>query len=236
MTDDRRAARSRPRAGLSAAQRALWARMYEETPFRELPWFSADPFPALVRAVESGWFRPPGPVLDVGCGAGSNVLWLVEHGFRATGVDIAPGAIAAAESRRTPSTRSARFLVDDMLASQLSPRSFRGAVDAGCFHTLAPRQRVEYARSLARTLRPDAPYLLSWVAREETGSWGPPHRLSVKDVVDVFESDFRVDQLEYRPRVRRSPRPARGSLRPLVTLAGYTARFIRRRGPQPPPR
>jgi SAM-dependent methyltransferase len=210
--------------------------MYAENSFRELPWFSADPYPPLVRAVEDGWFQPPGPILDVGCGAGSNVLWLTEKGYRATGVDIAPGAIAAAESRKTSATRRAQFLLDDFLATRLPPRHFRGAVDAGCFHTLPVRGRAKYARALSRVLRPDATYLLSWVAREETGPWGPPHRLSVQEVVEAFESEFRVDRVEFRPRVVRSPPPPRGSTRPLTTLAGYTARLVRRRTPQPPPR
>src|SRR5208282_5755334 len=176
------------------------------TSFEELPWFSPDPFPALVRAVEDGWFKPPGPVLDVGCGAGSNVLWLARHGFRATGIDVAPGAIAAAESRRTSATRSAEFQVNDALALTIPAGRFRGALDAGCFHSLPARKRPQYAASLARVLRPEATYLLSWVGREETRAWGPPHRLSVNDVAEVFEPHFLMEQVEYRPSRVSQPR------------------------------
>ncbi len=222
--------------GMSKAARARWAAMYADTSFQNLPWFSPDPFPALVRAVEDQWLKPPGPILDVGCGAGSNVLWLAERGFRATGIDVAPGAIAAAHSRRTPSTRKARFQVDDALALSFPAGSFRGAVDAGCFHTLPPGKRSEYARSLARVLRPDSTYLLSWVGREETREWGPPHRLSVNDVAEVFEPLFLMEQVEYRPRRVRVTSSVQRSGRPLTTLAGYTARLMRRSEPQPPPR
>ncbi|MCI4372431.1 MAG: class I SAM-dependent methyltransferase, partial [Thermoplasmata archaeon] len=211
-------------SGLSPANLALWKRMYEETPFEKLPWFSPDPYPPLVDAVQAGWFKPPGPILDVGCGAGSNVLWLTTQGFRATGIDIAPGAIAAAESRRTQSTKHAKFLVDDVLESALPPGHFRGAVDAGCFHTLPIRKRSQYASGLARLLKPEATYLLSWIGREETRAWGPPHRPSVNEITETFESLFRVERVEYRPRVIRVPPPPRKSTRPLTTLAGYTAR------------
>ncbi|MGP8072951.1 MAG: class I SAM-dependent methyltransferase [Thermoplasmata archaeon] len=221
---------------MPAAARALWTRTYGETSYRKLPWFSPDPFPALVRAVEDGWLIPPGPVLDVGCGAGSNVLWLAAHGFRATGIDIAPGAIAAAESRKTRTTRNARFQVHDALALSLPPRSFRGAVDAGCFHTLPSRGRRHYAQGLARVLRPDATFLLSWVGREETRQRGPPHRLSVNDVAETFEPLFLMEQVEYRPRAVRIGCLPNRSGRPLTTLAGYTARLVRRSEPQPPPR
>jgi SAM-dependent methyltransferase len=222
--------------GLTDRDRARWARTYGETDYQALPWFSPDPYPPLVRAVEEGWLLPSGPFLDVGCGAGSNVLWLAGRGFRATGIDVAPGAIAAAESRRTASTRGATFRVDDFLVSQLKTAGFASGVDAGCFHTLPPRKRSQYVSSLSRLLRPDARFLLSWVAREETGAWGPPHRLSVTDVTNVFESAFRIERIEFRPRVVRSPPPPKGSERPLTTLAGYTARLIRRRDPQPAPR
>jgi len=222
--------------GTPKADRIRWAQTYAENPFQELPWYSANPFPPLVRAVEEGWFQPPGPVLDVGCGAGSNVLWLATQGFRATGIDIAPGAIAAAEARRTSTHRLARFQVDDALAISLPPGRFRAAVDAGCFHTLPVRQRRAYATSLARVLRPNAKFLVSWVGREETRARGPPHRLSVNEVAEIFEPLFLMEQVEYRPRTIRKPRVKSPPSRPLTTLAGYTARLVRRRLPQPPPR
>jgi len=38
----------------------------------------------------------PGRSLDLGCGEGADVIWLAQHGWQATGVDIAPSAIAHA--------------------------------------------------------------------------------------------------------------------------------------------
>jgi SAM-dependent methyltransferase len=223
-------------AGMPAADRAMWMRLYAETPLRRLPWANQPPFPPLVRAVDDGWLSPPGPILDVGCGVGTNTFWLARRGFRATGIDIAPGAIAAAESSRTSETRPSRFLVDDVLASALPGGRFRAAIDIGCFQTLPPRTRGAFSSSLARLLSPGAPYVLFWVGREETGSWGPPHRLSVGDVTDTFESSFLVDQLVYRPRTVRLTRETKRTARPLATLAGYAARLVRRRVPQPPAR
>ncbi len=36
----------------------------------------------------------PGTSLDVGCGEGDDVLWLAAHGWQATGIDLAPTAVA----------------------------------------------------------------------------------------------------------------------------------------------
>jgi len=40
----------------------------------------------------------PGTVLDVGCGAGGLVMWLLEHGYDARGVDLSGPIVAAAQA------------------------------------------------------------------------------------------------------------------------------------------
>lgn len=224
------------RTGMPAAARAMWTRLYSETPSTNLPWVRRDPFPPLVRVVESGWLTPPGPVLDVGCGIGTNALWLAGQGFQVTGVDIAPGAVSAADVAQESHSGNPTFVEDDVLASALPSGRFHGAIDVGCFQTLPPRMRRVYGLSLARLLANDAPLLLFWVGREERGSWGPPFRLSVGEVTDALESGFRVDRVEYRPRTVRLSGRIRRTTRPLATLAGYSARLIRRSSPYPPTR
>lgn len=228
------AAKSRNRsAGLPRAQLAMWDRLYGQPSLGKLPWARQDPYPPLARAVKDGWIVPPGPILDVGCGLGTNTFWLASRGFRATGIDVASGAIAAASSDPRAQGRNPTFRIDDILDSTLPARRYRAAVDVGCFHTLPPRLRQGFARGLYRVLAPGAPYLLFWVAREETGAWGPPHRLSLGEVADAFEDTFRFQRVEYRPRQGRITRAVMRSSRPLATLAGYSAVLVRREESQP---
>lgn len=42
---------------------------------------------------------PPGRALDAGCGTGADAVWLAAQGWRVTGVDVAPTALAHADAR-----------------------------------------------------------------------------------------------------------------------------------------
>jgi SAM-dependent methyltransferase len=212
-----------PRRGSSAHHRSMWKATYEETPYRELPWFSPEPSPHLVRAVEEGFLRPRSTVLDVGCGAGSNVLYLSRSGFHGYGVDISPGAVHAAQQRARREGVAADFRVGDVLALDFPDRSFDGLVDNGCFHTLPTRRRGEYAGEIHRVLRPGGSFVLSWVAREHTAARGPRHRLSLEEVTRNFERRFLFVRTAFHP-----PGTERGP-------AVYDAWLSRRDRPQPPP-
>jgi len=173
--------------------------------------------------VESGWIPRGCRVLDVGCGAGTNSIFLSRSGFRTSGVDLAPGAIAAATARAKRAGLSIDFRVGDALQLPYRDAFFGGLVDVGCFHTFPVSLRRGYARELARVLRPRGRYLLSWIARESTGERGPPHRPSLGEVTDTFEREFLFLRAEFEPAGRdRSD--------------AYRALLERRSVPQPPPR
>jgi len=151
-----------------------------------------------VEAVRAGRWPRGAALLDVGCGAGSNVLYLARQGYRAHGVDLAPGAIAAARARAVAAGLPVDLRAGDALALPYPAGSLDGAIDNGCFHTLPAGRRREYADELARVLRPGAMFLLAWVAREERRPRGPPYRLSVEEVADALEHRFLVHRIELR--------------------------------------
>ncbi|MGP8078843.1 MAG: class I SAM-dependent methyltransferase [Thermoplasmata archaeon] len=200
-----------------------WRRTYENTAYRDLPWFSPRPYSWLRNGVAQRWLPSRSRALDVGCGAGTNSLFLARSGFRTSGVDLAPGAIAAARSRAERAGLSVDFRVADALSLPYPAGTFGALVDVGCFHTIPVRLRHAYAQELGRVLRPGGRYLLSWIAREATESRGPPHRPSLEEVTGVFEEEFLFLRTQHEPHRRGS-------------LAAYHALLERRSAPQPPPR
>ncbi len=214
-------------SGIGVEHTRSWEATYRGTPFGDLPWFQTRPSAWIVRGREEGWVRRGGRHLDVGCGAGTNVMWLSEHGLRATGVDLAPSAVGAARGRalRRASARSPGFLAADALSLPFRSESFDSASDIGCFHTLPIGLRPRYGEELHRVMRGGGNLLLSWAAREETRESGPRHRLSVEEVVLALEPRFIVRHLEFTSH----PRSWRG-------IQTYSALLERRKAPQPPPR
>lgn len=129
--------------------------------FGRPPWDTGVTPPELTRFVETAGVAPC-RALDLGCGTGTNVIYLARHGWDAVGVDFVPGAIARAKRRARDAGVGdrARFLVADVTRLPDLGASFDLALDMGCLHSLPPGRRPAYARGLAERLRPHATYLL----------------------------------------------------------------------------
>lgn len=213
---------------LSAKDRAQWQSTYAKTSYTDLPWFSPKPYPWVEQAVRERWWHSGTRVLDLGCGAGTNSLFLARSGFEVSGVDIADGAIQAARDRSSRAKIEVDFRVGDVLDLPYPDGYFGGAIDIGCFHTLPIRMRKAYSEELARVLRPRRSFALSWVAREHRAPLGPPHRPSVEEVAEALEDNFLFRGVEFRPSA--SGRQVKGGLPVYCALLG------RRSFPRPPRR
>lgn len=216
----RSASRVSPR-GSSRAQREGWAAAYADGDYAEKPWFDPEPTRAVVRASDDGFFAPTTRILDIGCGAGSNVLYLARRGYEAHGVDLAPGAVQAARRRAEDEGLLVEVVEGDALDLPFARGRFDAALDHGCFHTLPIRRRDDYVREVARVVRPGGHFLLAWVAREYTASLGPPHRPSVAEVSAAFEPSFQILSTMYRGGSEEDGLPS------------YVGRLERRTAPQP---
>lgn len=216
--------RPQSRRGSSAAEKEQWRSIYENTAYDQLPWFDPGPSRGVIFAVKERFLPEKGEILDVGCGAGSNLLFLAGEGFSVHGVDLSPGAVDAARTRARAAGRSIDVREGDVLALPFEEGRFDALVDNGCFHTISFSRRERYAKEICRVLKPEGRFVLSWVAREHTGPRGPLHRPSLLEVTKLLESRFLFVRTGFLPGQEEEGPPA------------YFAFLSRRSAPYPPRR
>jgi methyl halide transferase len=160
----------------------------------QMPWDSDEPDPALVATVEAGTI-PAGRALEVGCGTGTNALWLAAHGFNALGVDVSPLAIDRARAKMGDAAIACRFEVLDFLKDR-PEGPFDFVFDRGCFHVFdAPEVRARFAALVAAVLTPGGLWL-SLIGSTEGAprDTGPPRR-SARDIASAVEPALEIVQL-----------------------------------------
>ena len=148
-----------------------------------MPWDSGTPDEHLVDAVRVGLVTP-GRTLEVGCGTGTNALWLAQQGFEVVGVDVSRLAIEKARSKAP----MCRFEMLDFLATDPPGGLFDFVFDRGCWHVFdnaADRER--FAARVAEQLAPGG-HWLSLIGSTEGAARevGPPRR-SARDVTTAIE-------------------------------------------------
>ena len=154
--------------------------------------------PELVETVEGPHAEPAGRALDLGCGTGTNVLYLARHGWQATGVDFAGPAIARANAKAAaagPLRGAARFLRGDVttLATLDLGVTFDLLFDLGCLHGLPPGDRARYAAGLPQVAAPHALLLLySFSPRSVRGR---PTGMTPEEVRALLAPSFAVERV-----------------------------------------
>ncbi len=161
----------------------------------DLPWDRGTPDPYLIEYVAHNAGR--GRVLEVGCGTGTNALWLAQQGFDVVAFDLSPIAIQRAVGKLGPTPLRCRFEVRDFLAGAPPDGPFDFVFDRGCFHVFdEAEQRARFAAQVAAALRPGGIWLMLAGSTEgPPREVGPPRR-SVRDLAAAIEPELEIVRLE----------------------------------------
>jgi SAM-dependent methyltransferase len=161
------------------------------------PRWDTNTTPPEVRAVIEGDVPlPVGRALDLGCGTGTNSIYLTQHGWETVGVDFSPVAIEQAQ-QKGGQLPGVKFIEGDVTRlSQLQicgPFDF--VLDIGCYHGLEENRRQAYAREVATVTRPGAIYMIWAIAERMTSIPGAP-TMQAHEIADRFGQDFALETVE----------------------------------------
>ena len=116
--------------------------------FGKPPWIIDQAQPDLIAAVEKGEVCGP-TVLDVGCGAGNNAIYLASRGFDVTGVDVSAKAISIAKQKASEAEVDVTFITLDALKIGTLNKRFDTLIDFGLFHNITGDNRERYVLALS---------------------------------------------------------------------------------------
>lgn len=136
----------------------IWRRLFFEWMyFRSPPWDSGIVPPEVVDFVSH---HPPGRAIDLGCGTGTNAIYLAKQGWQVVGVDFSGKALSKARRKSKSYGVKVDFIHDDVSVLSKVQGSFDLILDIGCFHSLSPSQKQNYLKRAGELLAPDGYFLL----------------------------------------------------------------------------
>ena len=103
-----------------------------------------------------------GRALDVGCGTGTQSVYLAQHGWRVTAIDAVGRPLTRARARADAARVDVEWIKADITelgALGIEP-GLTLAFDRGCFHGLNDRQRAAYAAGVTALAAPGATLLM----------------------------------------------------------------------------
>ncbi|MCK2215601.1 TPMT family class I SAM-dependent methyltransferase [Actinomadura sp. ATCC 31491] len=128
------------------------------------PWDTGVTPPELIALVEGPGALPPGRALELGCGTGTNAVYLAGHGWDVVAVDLIEQAAgqARAKAAAAGARDAVRVLCGD--ATRLdeldAPGPYDLFFDLSCYCGIPPHRRDDYAGGVTRRAAPGARLLM----------------------------------------------------------------------------
>lgn len=159
-----------------------------------LPWDRDASNPQLKQWIDAGMIHPGTSMLVPGCGRGWEVATLAAHGVKATGIDYAPGAIAACQAMLQEAGLQAELIEADVLNLQLAS-PVDAVYEQTCLCALHPDHWRAYADQLHAWIRPGGKLFALFVqamAQESAQGFvkGPPYHCDIHAMRALFPGQY----------------------------------------------
>jgi 2-polyprenyl-3-methyl-5-hydroxy-6-metoxy-1,4-benzoquinol methylase len=167
---------------------------------KDTPWDTGFPSKELERVLREDGIKPC-RAIDLGCGTGTNAVYLASLGFEVTGIDLSATAVGKARERATAAGVRVNFLEADVLNPPDLTGPFDFVFDRGCYHCVRRLDVDRFLETLRGLVGPKTVALfLTGNAREKQDP-GPPVtteeeiRGELGKVLEILRlREFRFDQ------------------------------------------
>lgn len=131
--------------------------------------------------------HPAGRALDLGCGTGTNLVTLANHGWQVTGVEYVWLAVQKARRKLRLLNQPGYVYCHDVVDIDFLNSNFDLILDIGCYHGLTQPQRKKYQFNLKRLLRTNGHFLIYAYLKTERSNFG-----FGKDDLNQFNKDMHL--------------------------------------------
>ena len=157
-------------------------------------WDKGSPSSHLEAAVEGGLIKP-GRAVVLGCGTGTNAIYLAKKAFDVTAIDIAPTALNLAQEKAQKADVKVRWLLADVLAPPEYVETFDFIFDRGCYHGVRRSNAQGYVKTVKRLSHSGTHVLILAGNANEERHYGPP-RVREEELRGDFSSAFDFVRLD----------------------------------------
>jgi len=162
-----------------------WEQLYKDD---FMPWDTGQPDSHLIQMVKEIPINPC-RALELGCGTGTNAIWLAGQGFTVVATDLSETALTLA--REKDGSEKCEFILADFLNTPLPGTDFGFVTDMSLFHVFHEvEQRDQCARKVAACLTEKGMWL-SVSGSCDGPEIGPPRR-SARDITLAVEPYFEI--------------------------------------------
>lgn len=146
---------------------------------------------------------PPGRALDVGCGEGADAVWLAQHGWSVTGLDVSTVAVERAAAHARDAGVEATWVGTGLVEAALAPGSFD--LVSACYPALLRTPDHAAERALLDAVAPGGTLLVVHHAdidraRALEHGFDPDQIVGLAEVTALLDDRWRVESAERRLR------------------------------------
>ena len=161
----------------------------------EKQWTAGTAGPELANLVYTQRIKPGSEILEVGCGLGTESIFMAVRGMNVTAMDLSKDAINVGKEIAKQYDVNIDWIVGDLLREDLFNQKFDVITDQGCFHHMKENEFEKYEQKISKYIKPGGLFVLRAFS-DAMPEGDQPRRVSSDDMIKTFNKDFKLEHLE----------------------------------------